>query len=348
VRLNAVFMKHDPPEAAELHRLDEFIDEKLAMVYRRIERGGFARVIGTSATAAAVVSAANRIPRTQREAADRQRATLPQIRKLEKNLSTMSLAERREVPGIGPRRAEIIMPGIAVLRNVMAHYGAGQLAYSTAGVRDGIIRDLADRGVGSERSRMDTEQRTQVEQFAKRFGVELRHARKVAEFSRQLFHVLEPLHRLKPEEGRLLEAAAYLRDVGHMISDTSHHKHSQYIVANSDLAGFTDAEKIRVALMCRYHRKAMPSLRHAEFVTLTEEEQRSVTLLSPVLRIADAIDRSRDQRVEAIECEVRSGGLHLTLESLEDASLEVWAVERCAEDFRSAYQRGMAVAAVRL
>jgi len=73
-----------------------------------------------------------------------------------------------------------------------------------------------------------------------------------------------------------------------------------------------------------------------------------VTLLSPVLRIADAMDRSRDQRVEAIECELRSGGLHLTLESLEDASLEVWAVERCAEDFRAAYQKGLAIAAVRL
>ncbi len=260
----------------------------------------------------------------------------------------MALGERRAVPGIGPRRAEIIVPGIKVLRHVLEHYDAGQLAYSTAGVRDGIVRDLADRGVGRERSRMDTEQRTQVEQFARRFGVDIKHARKVAEFSRQLFHVIEPLHRLKPEEGRLLEAAAYLRDVGHMISDTSHHKHSQYIVANSDLAGFTDAEKLRVALMCRYHRKAMPSPRHPEFVGLSAEEQRAVILLSPVLRIADAIDRSRDQRVEAIECELRSGGLHLTLESLEDASLEVWAVERCAEDFRAAYQKGLAIAAVRL
>jgi exopolyphosphatase/guanosine-5'-triphosphate,3'-diphosphate pyrophosphatase len=195
---------------------------------------------------------------------------------------------------------------------------------------------------------MDAEQRTQVEQFARRFAVDLKHARKVAEFCRHLFHSLEPWHRLKPEEGRLLEAAAYLRDVGHMISDTSHHKHSQYIVANSDLAGFTDAEKLTVALLCRYHRKSMPTQRHAEFLALGEEEQRMVVLLSPLLRLADAIDRSRDQRVESIVCELRNGGLHLTLEALEDASLEVWAVERCAEDFRTVYQKGLAVAAVRL
>lgn len=348
VRLNSVFLRHDPPRGEELRRLDEYVEEKLAMVFRRIERGGFARVIGTSATAAAVVSAANRIPRARREAADRQRASLTQIRRLEKSLAGMGLEERRAVPGLGPRRAEIIMAGIAVLRHVLEYYDAPYLHYSAAGVRDGIIRDLRDRGVGRERARMDAEQRMQVEQFARRFGVDLRHARKVAELARQLFHELEPWHRLKPEEGRLLEAAAYLRDVGHMISDTGHHKHSHYIVANSDLAGFTGAEKARVALLCRYHRKSMPAARHAEFVGLKEEEQRALLMLAPLLRLADAIDRSRDQRVESIGCELRSGGLHVTLEALEDASLEVWAVERCAEDFRAVYEKGLTAAAVRL
>jgi exopolyphosphatase/guanosine-5'-triphosphate,3'-diphosphate pyrophosphatase len=348
VRLQAVFLKHDPPDRTELRRLDEFVAEKLAVVFRKIERGGFARFIGTSATAAAVVSAANRIPRARREAADRQRASIGQIRKLERNLVGMTLEERRAVPGLGPRRAEIIVPGVIVLRHVLEWYDAPFLSYSTAGVRDGIIRDLADRGVGRERARMDAEQRAQVEQFARRFAVDLKHARKVAEHSRQLFHALEPWHKLKPEEGRLLEAAAYLRDVGHMISDTSHHKHSHYIVANSDLAGFTDAEKSKLALLCRYHRKSMPSARHEEFVRLGEDDQRTVLLLAPLLRIADAIDRSRDQRVESIRCELRAGGALLTLEALDDASLEVWAAERCSEDFRNVYQKGLAVAAVRL
>ncbi len=348
VRLHSVFLKHDPPEPAELRRLNEFVEAKLAMPFQRIERAGFARVIGTSATAAAAVSAANRIPRARREAADRRRASAGQIRRLEKSLAGMPLEQRRAVPGLGPRRAEIILPGLAVLRHVLDHYAASYLSYSIAGVRDGIIRDLADRGAGRERARMGAEQRSQVEQFARRFAVDLKHARKVAEFSRQLFHALESWHRLKPEQARLLEAAAYLRDVGHLISDTGHHKHSHYIVANADLAGFTGPEKICVALLCRYHRKSIPSPRHPEFLALAEEDRRAVLLLFPLLRIADAIDRSRDQRVASIRCELRSGGALLTLEASGDASLEVWAVEKCAEDFRTAYQRSLAVAAVRL
>jgi exopolyphosphatase/guanosine-5'-triphosphate,3'-diphosphate pyrophosphatase len=230
--------------------------------------------------------------------------------------------------------------------HVLDHFAISQLAYCSAGVRDGIIRDLADRGVGRERTRLDSEQRGMVEQFARKFGVDLRHARKVAIFARELFQSLEPWHRLEPEQGRLLETAAYLRDVGHAISDTSHHKHSQYIVANSDLAGFTDDEKQFVAMLCRYHRKAMPSARHDDYQGMPAARQRAVMLLSPLLRIADAIDRSRDQRVSAIECEIRGNSFFLTLESNTDTNLEVWAVERAATEFRQAYQKPITVAAV--
>jgi exopolyphosphatase/guanosine-5'-triphosphate,3'-diphosphate pyrophosphatase len=347
VRLHSVFLQNDPPSPEDLRRLDEFIDEKLAVALRRIEPGGFTRAIGTSASASAIVSAANRIPRLRRDEADRRRATLPQIRRLYKSLAAMTLSQRRTVTGIGPRRAEIIVPGAAVLVKVLDQFQIPQLAYCAAGVRDGIIRDLANRGAGHERARLQSDQRIVVEQFARRFAVELKHARKVAVFARDLFHVLAPWHRLEPEQGRLLEAAAILRDVGHAINDMSHHKHSQYIVANSDLAGFTDNERLEVAMLCRYHRKAMPGPRHAEFQTLLPERQRALLLLAPILRIADALDRSREQRVDHIECQLGSTGLSMELHSEFDTSLEQWAVERAAPEFRQSFQRALTVTAVR-
>jgi len=347
VRLQSVFLGNDPPAPDDLRRMQDFIEEKLSVAFRRIESGRFARAIGTSASASAIVCAANRIPRPRREEADRRKASLSQIRSLYKELSTMSLAKRRAVVGIGPRRAEIIVPGAAVLSAVLAHFAIPQLSYSSAGVRDGVIRDLADRGAGGERIRLDNEQRRMVEQFARRFGVDLKHARKVAIFARELFQTLQPWHRLDPEQGRLLEAAAYLRDVGHAVNDMSHHKHSQYIVANSDLAGFTDQERQEVAMLCRYHRKAMPAARHADFLTLAEERQRLVLLLSPILRIADALDRSRDQRVESVACELQTGALAITLESATDVSLEQWAVERATPQFKQVYQKALTVAALK-
>ena len=347
VRLHSVFLQNDPPAAEDLRRMDEFIDEKLAVALRRIAPCGFARAIGTSASVSAVVCAANRIPRLRREEADRRRASLPQIRRLYKTLGAMPLSQRRTITGIGPRRAEIIVPGAAVLARVLDQFQIPQLAYCAAGVRDGIIRDLANRGAGHERARLQSDQRLLVEQFARRFAVDLKHARKVASFARELFHALAAWHRLEPEQGRLLEAAAMLRDVGHSINDMSHHKHSQYIVANSDLAGFTDQERLEVAMLCRYHRKAMPVARHADFQSMPPERQRVVMLLAPILRIADALDRSRDQRVDHIECEVTTAGLAIALHSELDTSLEQWAVERVAPEFRLSFQRPLTARAVR-
>jgi exopolyphosphatase/guanosine-5'-triphosphate,3'-diphosphate pyrophosphatase len=87
----------------------------------------------------------------------------------------------------------------------------------------------------------------------------------------QLFEALQPLHGLAPPYGRLLEAAAYLHDVGHFIADSSHHKHSYYVVSNSDMPGFTPRERELIANLCRYHRKAPPLQEHANLRALTEE-----------------------------------------------------------------------------
>ncbi len=347
VRLQAVFLKHDPPLEDELVQMQEFIEEKLHAVRLRIQHAAFDRVIGTSASASAIVCAANRIPRQRREEADRRRVTLAQLRALYRQLAAMDVSARRCVTGIGPRRAEIIVPGVAVMLKVLEMFGARQLYYCTAGVRDGILRDLAEREAGAERVRLDAEQRRMVEQYARRFGVDLKHARKVAAFARVLFTALTPWHRLPPETGRLLKAAAYLRDTGHAINDMAHHKHSQYIVANADLAGFTDDERHLVAMLCRYHRKAPPSARHADFTALPAAEQHVVGQLYPLLRIADALDRSRDQRVDEIECGLEDGALTLILKSEKDLGLELWALERTAPLFRQVYGKQLRVVARR-
>jgi len=206
-------------------------------------------------------------------------------------------------------------------------------------LRDGIIADLVARGVGHELSELDRDQRRMVESMARRYGVSLPHARKVAHMANRLFTSLQSLHGLAPHNGKLLEAAAYLHDVGHYVSDSRHHKHSYYLVANSDLPGFTNSERELIANLCRYHRKALPMLDHGNLVALNGEERRSLTLLIPLLRIADNLDRSHDERVDSIDCVVRDGQVIVKVESKSDIDLEQWAVERTAQTFREIYGR---------
>ena len=339
VRLTESFLKDDPPTSTELHRMEEYIGEKLAPVFRRTQGDHWQRVIGTSGTASAVVSAIHKISASKADQTDRLRASTAEIKRLYGDLCKRDLEGRRKITGIGPRRAEIIVAGTAVLLSFLESLKIPSLYYSAAGLRDGIIADLTARGVGRELSELDRDQRRMVEAMARRYGVSVPHGRKVAQIANRLFTSLQSLHGLAPHCGKLLEAAAYLHDVGHFVSETRHHKHSYYLVANSDLPGFTNGERKLIANLCRYHRKALPMMNHANFLALSSEERRSVTLLIPLLRIADNLDRSHDERVENIDCILRDGQVVVKVESKSDIDLEQWAVERTAQTFREIYGR---------
>jgi exopolyphosphatase/guanosine-5'-triphosphate,3'-diphosphate pyrophosphatase len=342
VRLQEIFLRADPPAERELRQMEEFIDAKLEATVQRMGMR-WDRVIATSATAAAVVCAVNRVGRSRRDDADRLRASTAQMRKLFRNLIQLDLAGRRKVAGIGPRRAEIIVAGAGTLLRILERFHAPAAYYSTAGVREGILADLAARGVGGELARLNRDQRKEVERVAARFGVVLKHARQVAAFSQALFARLQGQHQLPLAYGRLLEAACYFIDTGHYINDAGHHKHAYYIVANVDFSGFTTREREFIAVLCRYHRKAVPSPSHAEFQALPSEDKRALILLVPLLRLADNLDRSREQDVQLAGCDIQSGRVVLTLRSAREPDLAEWAASRVSEVFRQVYGRSVAI-----
>jgi exopolyphosphatase/guanosine-5'-triphosphate,3'-diphosphate pyrophosphatase len=336
VRLQEMFLKSDPSASREIHQMNEFIDQKLGNV---IDRMGaeWERVIATSATAAAVVCAINRVPRARRDQADRMRASTAEIRKLFRRLAELDLADRRKIPGIGPRRAEIAVAGTGVLLRILDRFHARGVYYSAAGVRDGIIADMAARNVGAEQVRLSREQRKEVERVASRFSVPLDDARQLAAFSRALFERLSSLHQLPAAFGRLLEAACYLCNTGHYISDASHHKHSYYVVANADFSGFTNREQQFIAALCRYHRKALPSPTHPEYQSLAPDDKRALNLLIPLIRLADSFERSRDRDIELARCDVQAGRVQITLRASREPDLAEWSAERVSGAFRQLY-----------
>jgi exopolyphosphatase/guanosine-5'-triphosphate,3'-diphosphate pyrophosphatase len=342
LRLTEMFLHADPPAPRELQQLNEFVDAKLDAA---VERMGMKwdRAIATSATAAAIVCTINRVSRARREQADRLHATTAQVRALYREIVARDLQGRRKIAGIGPRRAEIIVAGTATLLRILERFQIRKVYYSSAGVRDGIIADLAARGVGGEAARLTRDQRREVERVASRFGVKVKHAHQVAGFARLLFHRMLALHQLPLAYGRLLEAAAYLCDTGHYISDSGHHKHAYYVIANADLSGFTVREREFIANLCRYHRKAMPSLAHSSYQAMPPEDRRALMLLIPILRLADNLDRTREQNVELESCEIRPGVVVVNLRSSHAPELTEWAAAKVSEVFRNVYSLDVSV-----
>jgi exopolyphosphatase/guanosine-5'-triphosphate,3'-diphosphate pyrophosphatase len=347
VRLRQMFIRDEPPQPRQLREMHEYVQEKLSAAVRKLGHSGWDRAIATSATASAVASAVARIPRSKRDEIDRLRISTAQVRQLYQKLACQNLAARRKVTGIGPRRAEIIVPGAAVLLDFLEEFHLPAAYYSRAGVRDGIIADLAARNVGSELSRLSRDQRREVEDMARRYGIPLERARKVAHIASLLFAALQPVHQLPPAFGKLLEAAAYLHDVGHYVSSASHHKHSYYVVANSDMPGFTERERLLIASLCRYHRKSLPSPLHTAYQALTPEERRSLTAMIPIMRLADNLNQSHTQRITGIDARVREGEILLSVRSDGEIDLEQWRAERAGEAFRQIYDRPISLTKAR-
>ena len=343
VRLNEIFLHDDPPTPLQLHQMHEFIEDKLSSAFRRLGKLNWDRAIATSATAAAVAGAVARVPRSQRDEIDRRRIPTAQVRALYRKLAERNLAGRRKITGIGPKRAEIIVPGVAVLLSFLQEFRLPAVYYCRAGVRDGIIADLAARNVGAELSRLSRDQRREVEDMGRRYGVSIEHARNVAHIASLLFSALQPLHQLAPANGKLLEAAACLIDVGHYVSNSSHHKHSYYVVSNSDMPGFTERERLLVAALCRYHRKSLPSSMHGAYQMLTTDEKRVLLLLIPLLRIADNMVRAPEERIQSLESRVQNGTVTLVVHSAGDIDLQQWGAEQAGESFRQIYGRSISV-----
>jgi exopolyphosphatase / guanosine-5'-triphosphate,3'-diphosphate pyrophosphatase len=347
VRLTEMFLKSDPPTEHELIRMQKYIQERIAGPLARIGTAKIDRMIATSSTAAAVVSSVNRVRRTRRDLADRLPATAGQIRSLYRQVNTTDLEGRRVMTGIGPRRAEIIIAGVGTLHEIIQSFRLPRLYYSTAGVREGVIADLAHRRVGLAQARLEPDRRRVILALSRRYGLSMPHVRKVGQLASALFEQLRSLHGLPAAHGQLLEAAAYLYNIGHWVNESRHHKHSLYLVANSDLAGFADWERMVIANLCRYHRKSMPQATHPEFQALDAEGRRAVVLMAPLLRVAVALDQSQDQRIDGLRVEILDKSVQVHLESQLDVDVEQWHAEQIAPTFREMYGLTLSIRSVR-
>ena len=98
-----------------------------------------------------------------------------------------------------------------------------------------------------------------------------------------------------------------------------------------------------IAALCRYHRKSMPQVSHETFQALAPEDRNTVVLLTPLLRLAVALDQSQEQRVERVEAAVQDNLVELRLFSDRDVDIEQWQAEQVAAVFREAYGIPLAV-----
>ncbi|MEW6338140.1 MAG: HD domain-containing protein [Acidobacteriota bacterium] len=258
-------------------------------------------------------------------------------------LSGLSFRQRVDELGLREDRADVIVPAALVYERLAVLAGVEEIHAPGVGVREGVALDLADEA-GTARSYRDR-QLQQVTAGAVALGrhymFDEGHGEHVARLALSLFDQLRKLHGLGDADRRLLLAAAILHDIGSYVSYKRHHKHSLYLISNSELPGFTPKDMTLVANIARYHRKSEPASDHDAFVALEPRDQRRVEGLASLLRMADALDREHSRKVDSVRAQVKNKRLVLHIDGRGDLLLEKWALERKSDFFRRVY--GLAV-----
>lgn len=170
-----------------------------------------------------------------------------------------------------------------------------------------------------------------------RYKTDRKHADHVANFCRQLFRELQHLHGLDPKYELVLRVAATLHEVGMFISPREHHKHSLYILLNTEIFGLSSQDREMVALLARYHRRYNPESSHPHFSDLSREDRMIVLKLAALLRLADALDRSHAQRIKSIQLRPEGPRLNVLTQGVDDTTVEQIAINSKCDLFREIY-----------
>ncbi len=343
IRLKDLYLHRDPPVESVMAELQRTIDTELDAALQRLKMKEFHQVIGTSGMIGNLTEIIH-LRRTGRPLQQLNLTTvdLKEIAQTEELLKTTSLKDRLGIPGLDPKRADLLLPVTMVLRTLLQRIGHDKLTISDKAIREGIIYDFIQRhqeGIRAEQE-IPNVRRRNVLYLAERCRYPQAHSHHVARLAGQLFDQTAALHKLGEREREWLEYAALLHDIGYLINSRQHHKHTSYLITNSDLDGLTAEEIEIIANIARYHRRALPDLKHKPYKSLSVKNRRSVQKLSALLRIADGLDRSQFAVVQKLKVKL-GNPVKIMLYTTSDPELEMWAARSRGDLFVRVFKRAV-------
>jgi len=345
VRMSERFLPpNGPAKRKQLEELSAHIEHELQSAEWLAGAGKKGRLVGIGGTVRNLASAAQRAAGLPSAGVQGTVIELEVLDELIATLAALPAAERASVPGVKPARADLILAGAVAVRGAMRAGGFATLEATEAGLREGVFfeRLLAER----EPPLFEDVRRASVLNMAAQYHVDAEHTQHVARLALGMFDELAELglHGGDPVERELLWSAAMLHDIGMSIDYDDHHKHSRYLILNGGLPGFSPVETAIVAQAARYHRKGMPS--PGPFAKLFDDaDEERLDRCATLLRLAEDLERARDQLVRRTSIEMNGKEVRLRLIADGDSAVPRWAAGRERELFAKAFHRELSVAA---
>ncbi len=341
VRLTSEFITNDPISDTEFQYLEAYtrgmLERSVEDVLGNIQLGESPRLVGTSGTieTLAMIHARENLD-TVPSTLNGYEFSLKDLQNWVYRLRKMTYSEISHIPGMPDKRSEVILAGAVILQSAMSLLGVESVTVCGRALREGVIVDwMLAHGLIEDRLRYQGSVRERsVLKQADKYHINLEHSDRVALFALSLFDQTQgKLHNWGVNERQMLWAAAILHNCGHYISHSSHHKHSYYLVRNSELLGYTETEIEIIANLARYHRKSQPKKKHENYRNLLSKQHRQlVSQLSAVLRLAVALDRRQIGAIARVECDYNPDSQEFKMlifpsKPDDDCALELWSLD---------------------
>ena len=267
------------------------------------------------------------------------------VRLLANKLVKMKNSERMAVPGIGPKRSEIIIGGAFVYAQILERLQLGGFRYSPLGLRDGILAqmlsDIDQRA--SVHKAVEAERWEGVMEVCARYNIDPKRAEPVRDDALRIFDAMERVHNLPDIYRELLSAASMMNEVGKFMNHQGHHRHTQYIIENSEIFGFSPGERTMMSAIARYLGKSRPDAMERPLRSIPVEEHSNVIRCVVILRLAVAMHQGRMSSL-GLQVRVYPKRVLLTLRpGRGGAELERWSLEKEAVYFREIFRRDLSV-----
>lgn len=351
IRLSSKFLKEraaKPVSEARYRKIQRHVRGVAARTLRNLKRYNLDLAVGSSGTILNLADIACR-RFLNRRLRPNEVVSLERIRKVIRHLCKLPLEKRRNVPGINPDRADIIVGGAAVLETLMQELHLKEICVSDRSLRDGLLADYLARRTRPRRTEALSIRAQSVIHLGRICGFDEAHARQIATMAVSLYDELRRLrlHRLGAWERELLEYATLLHDIGVFLSFNNHHAHSYYLIRNADLIGFDQREIDILAATAFFHRKIAPRNKYPEFESLDDEAKSIVQVLCLCLKMAESLDRAHDGNIHRIRLgRLTKKRMRLTLYAAHDCRFEMWALENHLEAFKDTFGRRLKLHAV--
>src|SRR6266705_1651687 len=322
VRLTNEFLRHDPPRKSELRRLRAFVEREVGRTAGRRFWTRPKAVIATSGTAAALAAVCHDLYKTKgaREAT----VSRTKMKRIAKTLVRLPIDQRRKLSGVGPRRAEIIAAGAVVYAELLERCQLGGFRYSPLGLRDGLLAQMAaeyDRGTRSGKQ-IESERWDSIRAAVNHYHVDIDHALQVRESAMRLFTALNSVHRLPPVYREWLSAAAMLYEVGDYVNRSGRHRHTHYVISQSEILGYTPQQRLIIAAIARYLGKSRPAVSDPPLKAIAASDREHVVKASLLLRLAGAINLGRG-RVRAVKARLNYAKVILKIKPKRGVDVEL-------------------------